>query len=171
MSEIAKLTAAPRADVLPGYELSQFTFSMYGMVEEELERRHIRNAALGAADAPAEVRETVLKLALEDVREGRLCFGHSAFDAHVKAQSTLPMILWICLRRKHPGLIQADAEKLVTPDNERAVYWAVLECMGYRRADPGKKKAGETTDTPPDNGPSISPSSPNTESDPTKSPT
>lgn len=170
MPELSTLTAAPRADVLPGYEFAQFTFAMFGMAEEELERRHVRNACLGAADATGDIQDKVLRLALEDVREGRLAYGSPAFDAHAKALSSLPILLWTCLRRKHPGMAPTDAESLITPENEREVYWAVMECMRYRRPEPGKKKAGTTeeTSTSPEVGPNISPFSPSTESAPTK---
>lgn len=169
MSELATLTAAPRADVLPGYEFSRFTFAMFGMVEEELARRHVRNASLGAVDAPADIQDKVLRLAVRDVLDGLFAHGTPAFDAHIKAKASFPMVLWICLRRRHPGMVPAEADALITPENEERLYWAVLECAGYRAPEPGKKKEVEATDPSPDSGPGFSPHSASSDSPPTTS--
>lgn len=159
MSELAKLTAAPLTDVLPGYTLSPPTLADFGQQEAELERRHIATAGAAAVGLPASVAEAIIKAATNDVASGKFKFGRAAFDAHTLAPTSLPFLLYLTLRRNHADLTREKTASLVKTENEAKLNRAVLKLFGYpvdgEPADP-KNGAGAT---PTGTGETSSPSS------------
>lgn len=161
MSELAKITAAPRTDVLPGYAIHPAGLVDYAMVEEELSRRHVAIAGAAAVGLPDKIALMLIQAATDDVAAGRFRYGKPAFDAHMKADSTLPYTLHLLLRRGKP-ITRDQAAALITDENKSDVQRAVLEAFNYRftskpPAESDEKKAEAVNSTGPQSPPSSEP--------------
>lgn len=153
MSELAKITAAPRTDVLPGHAIHPAGLQDYAMVEEELARRHVAIAGAAAVGLPDKIAQMMIQAATDDVAAGRFKYGSRAFDVHMKADSFLPYPLHLLLRRSKP-ITRDQAAALITDDNKHDVQRAVLEAFNYRfankpAAEDEQKKAEAVNTTGP----------------------
>lgn len=157
-SELAKLTASPRTDVLPGYTLSPAALADFAQTEAELARAHIATAGAAAVELPDRIGKMIIEAATDDVAAGRFKFGRPAFDAHVVSTTLLPFLLFLTLKREHPATTRTQAEKLITPANEATVSRAVLELFGYNfdkpKAGAPKKEEGASGTGQPSAAPS-----------------
>jgi hypothetical protein len=131
MSDLAELTGAPRADVLPGYTLSMFGLSDFGEAQREFEIAHVAMAGKAAIDLPKQVGQTVIDRALNDVAEKKFAYGKPLFDRAAFDPAHLPALLHICLKTKHPNITRGQAKALLTRENEYDVQRSVLEQMGF----------------------------------------
>ncbi len=143
MSDLAKLAAAPRTDVLPGYTLSRARLADFGQVEEELERRHLARAGMASVGLPPAVGESLIKAAVAEVSGGRFKYGGAAFFNHVLSSTVHPLLLYLALRKAHPEISREKAAGLITEQNETAVSRAVLEQFGYGHIFEPKKEGDE----------------------------
>jgi hypothetical protein len=156
LSELAKLTAAPREDILPGYKLWPAGLLDYAVVEEHLARQHLTLAASASVGLPDDVASLLIHAATDDVAAGRFKYGRAAFDAHVNPKSMTPFLLHVLLRREHARITRDQAAALITPDNEADVRRGVLELFGYAFGPANQaqeKKAEAETGTGPQSSP------------------
>ncbi len=154
MSELGELTAAGRADLLPGHTLSPWRLVTIAEAEEEMERRHIATCVAGAIALPQPAQRLVAEAATRDIRDGAFKYRAPGFDRVLLSPSFTSLRLWLSLRARHPGVTRAQAARLITADNEIAVYYATCEMAGWSFAEK-KARAGEAAAAPSAGAPST----------------
>jgi hypothetical protein len=136
LSDLANLTAAPGADVLPGHVLSPAGLAEFGIIEKEFSREHLAQAADAGADQPKAIADRLLSLAMADVRAGEFNWGRLGFDAKCASGEALPFLLWVVLQIKDSKVTREQAKALITQENQYTVRRAVLECLGFDFTSP-----------------------------------
>lgn len=166
MGELAELTGAGRSDVIEGYIFSPLTLIEYGELERIFEARHVARAQAAAEGQPEKVAQHVVEAALADVRRGVFTFGGQAFDDEALKLANLPLLAYLELRKKHPGVtLDKTVDLLAAQPDLSAVREAVLSLARYRLK---KKPPTEAPEPPaPSGGEPFSAPSPRTESTPT----
>lgn len=177
MSELAKRTAAPRADILPGKTIPVAKFGDYGIMEEHYERQHLAAAASAAVSVattagPAsfiaeQYGDRLIKSATENVGAGMFRYPGLSFWKMSNARSNFPMLLWSLLRHAAPDMTPDKAAAMAPDDQFDKIQRAVLEQFGYSFRQ-------ETETTPPNGGAAgtgPSPTSPTTSSGSETTPT
>lgn len=134
MSEIADLTAAGRADLLPGYILSPFTWGMYGQCEQEWEQQLLADAAKASFGLPIPTAEALFGAAITKKTSGMYAHGAPGFDMKANARTSVPFLVWLSLEPKHPQMTRGEVAKMVDALPKSDFYKlrrGVLELMGY----------------------------------------
>jgi hypothetical protein len=151
MSQISDAMPTTRSDILPGYVLSKFDIASYGEVEAELKRQHLAVAAASAEGFSDQLRDKIIGAALAQIAAGAFAWGRAGYDAQCQSLQTLPFLLWINLRIKHPQVTRGEAAALITPENTFILRRAILESMGFTFGGdaPKKDEPTQTTTDPP----------------------
>jgi|GEM_PF-4348239 len=131
MSDSPNPVPRTRADVLPGYTLSEPSMFTHFDVEEELHRRLVATLVGGAARATPEAIDQVTTKAMEVVsRRPLAALSQEYFSAIIGDRSLTAYLTWCCARRVHPAVSLTAITKLVTEDNFWTVRNAALELFG-----------------------------------------
>lgn len=148
MPDLADLVAAPQTgDVLPGYTLSVAGLVELATAEREFEKRYRIGAMADAAEMPEPGSTRLTEVAEALIARRYFCYGAPGFRANLFATQSIPFLLWLVLRPRHPKLTREQAAALIKPENETAVHRAVLECFGI--SFPERAATKPTADKPP----------------------
>jgi hypothetical protein len=147
MSEIAKLAASPRSDLLSGFTVSPYGLSEYGELESEFSSNYLSKVGTVAEQMAAPVAKTMIEGALERIARGYFNWGSAGFDACCLSSHHFPLMLHTSLKIKHPQLSRIDAAKLITPENEYALKRGLLELLGFKFDGATKKSEPSASQT------------------------
>jgi hypothetical protein len=123
--------APGRSDVLPGYTISPLTLTSLAELEDEFARRHVAKLVGGATLVDGADWERAMRLASDETRRTRFAPGTEEWDAAMQSYSSVPLLLYLSLRKHHPQLTRQQAATLLTDDNFTDVRRGILELNGY----------------------------------------
>lgn len=143
--------AIPPEELFDGLTFKKFRLRDFASVEKRIREDFLATAIAGAANAPPEMQDRILNLAIGHLKDGSLRYGRRGFDEQAQSITMLPFLLWIALRITDPEMEFPEVDKLLTEDSEPKLYWKVLEQMGYKprenQPDP-KAKKGKLASSP-----------------------
>jgi hypothetical protein len=149
MSDTPNPAPKTRADVLPGYTLSEPSMFAHFDVEEELHRRLVATLVGGAARSTPEAIDQVTSKAMEVVsRRPLAALSQEYFSAIIGDRSLTAYLAWACARRNHPAASLSVIEKLITEENFWAVRNAVLELFGIISKNVDAVEPPKATESP-----------------------
>lgn len=146
MSDLAKVTASPRSDIIDGHVVPKAKLVDLAMIEERFERDLMARAGDASIGLPDKVGDKIIAAAVDKVSTGHYRYGRQGFWAIASANTSLPFLTFVLLRREQ-GITIEKARMLITPENEMKVWRGVLEQVGFDMTFLDKK--ADTGDAPP----------------------
>lgn len=140
MPDLADIVAAPRSDILPGFQLSPFSIDMIAQAEFEFARKHLEVVAAAAEIATDRIARLMLSIANNEIANKQFVYGANGFILSAFSTSNLPFLLWLTMGEKHPTMMLPAVRPLITKANEDKVKRGVLELLGYDFSKPKDEK-------------------------------
>lgn len=129
----ADILQSGRSDVIPDYILSRFPLPTFGEMEHEFGRQWADQLVTADPVSDPELWKAEKEFASGKLKErGQFAFGTEAFDARFVSLESVPFVLYLSLRVKHPTITRRAAAALLDDDNFFRVRTELLDLMGYK---------------------------------------
>ncbi len=145
MSDLGKITNAPRTDIIEGVAVPRARLVDYAMVEESFERELLARAGSAAVGLPEPIGNRVIAAAVDKVASGHYRYGRPGFTSLAWSITNLPFMAYVLLRHNGDKDMTVDKARKLLPADEAEQFKIQVNLMQQYGYMPQTKDEGSSS--------------------------